>query len=75
MARTNWSPNHIKFPGRRGYAVIEWCTNMGAFQKERVLLGLGGEAQGYREGRPGAVNRGRVLDEEQPRDGAPPLRD
>lgn len=68
----NWSPNHIKFL-ERGICLIEWCTNMGAIQKERVLLVTGAVKLKDTEGAPARVIAIEFWDEEPPRDGAPPL--
>jgi len=69
---TDWSPNHIKFL-RRGICLIEWCTNMGAIQKERVLLVTGAMKLKDTEGAPARVIAIESWETEPPRDEQPPL--
>ncbi|MEE9274687.1 MAG: cyclase family protein [bacterium] len=68
----DWSPNHIKFLSR-GICLIEWCTNIGAIQNERVLLVTGAIRLKDTEGAPARVIAIEEVEGEPSREGLPPL--
>ncbi|MBI3126866.1 MAG: cyclase family protein [Candidatus Tectomicrobia bacterium] len=68
----DWSPNHIKFLSR-GICLIEWCTNIGAIRKERVLLVTGALKLKDTEGAPARVIAIEEVEGSPSREGLPPL--